>query len=282
LPQGVYDPDITELTAKFEPTPSTTYKHMAKKQAATSDFSVEDKLIALYNLQRIDSEIDRIRTIRGELPLEVQDLEDEIVGLETRLQNLTDEVSAFEDGIMQRKNMITDARGFIKKYEEQQKEVRNNREFDSLNKEIEFQQLEIQLCEKKIAEFQANIEAKRGVLEAATANLESRKADLVAKNAELADIIAETEKEEAELTKQSKSAENVIEDRLLVAYKRIRGGAINGLAVVKIERDSCGGCFNQIPPQRQLDISLRKKVIVCEHCGRILVDNLIDMVAAEA
>jgi predicted nucleic acid-binding Zn-ribbon protein len=255
---------------------------MAKKQAATSDFSVEDKLIALYNLQRIDSEIDRIRTIRGELPLEVQDLEDEIVGLETRLQNLTDEVSAFEDGIMQRKNMITDARGFIKKYEEQQKEVRNNREFDSLNKEIEFQHLEIQLCEKKIAEFQANIEAKRGVLEAATANLESRKADLVAKNAELADIIAETEKEEAELTKQSKSAENVIEDRLLVAYKRIRGGAINGLAVVKIERDSCGGCFNQIPPQRQLDISLRKKVIVCEHCGRILVDNLIDMVAAEA
>lgn len=255
---------------------------MAKKQAATSDFSVEDKLKALYNLQRIDSEIDRIRTIRGELPLEVQDLEDEIVGLETRVQNLTDEMNAFEDGIMQRKNMITDAKAFIKKYEEQQKEVRNNREFDSLNKEIEFQQLEIQLCEKKIAEFQANIESKKEVLDAAKVNLETRKADLVAKNAELADIIAETEKDEASLVKESKAAETVIEDRLLTAYKRIRGGAINGLAVVKVERDACGGCFNQIPPQRQLDISLRKKVIVCEHCGRIVVDDLIDVEAVEA
>jgi predicted nucleic acid-binding Zn-ribbon protein len=255
---------------------------MAKKQAPTSDFSVEDKLIALYNLQRIDSEVDRIRTIRGELPLEVQDLEDEIVGLETRLQNLTDEMSAFEDGIMQRKNMITDARSFIKKYEEQQKEVRNNREFESLNKEIEFQQLEIQLCEKKINEFQANIDSKREVLENAKSGLEVRKADLVAKNAELADIIAETEKDEAKLVKESVAAEKVIEARLLVAYKRIRGGAINGLAVVKIERDACGGCFNQIPPQRQLDISLRKKVIVCEHCGRILVDDLIDAAPVEA
>lgn len=255
---------------------------MAKKQAPTSDFSVEDKLIALYNLQRIDSEIDRIRTIRGELPLEVQDLEDEIVGLETRLQNLTDEVNAFEDGIMQRKNMITDAKSFIAKYEEQQKEVRNNREFESLNKEIEFQQLEIQLCEKKIGEFQANIDSKREVLDNAKSGLEVRKADLVAKNAELADIIAETEKDESKLVKESETAEKVIESRLLVAYKRIRGGAINGLAVVKIERDACGGCFNQIPPQRQLDISLRKKVIVCEHCGRILVDDLIDAVPVEA
>jgi len=255
---------------------------MAKKQAVVNDFSVEERLKALYNLQRIDSEIDRIRTIRGELPLEVQDLEDEIAGLETRLQNITDEVNAFEDAIVQRKNMIADAKAFIKKYEEQQKDVRNNREFDSLNKEIEFQNLEIQLCEKKINEFRANIEAKNEVLQTSTANLEGRKADLVAKKDELAGIIAETEKDEAGLLKESLTAEDVIEERLLVAYKRIRGGAINGLAVVKIERDSCGGCFNSIPPQRQLDISLRKKVIVCEHCGRILVDNEIENAAVEA
>jgi predicted nucleic acid-binding Zn-ribbon protein len=255
---------------------------MAKKQSEVSEFSVEDRLKALYNLQRIDSEIDRIRTIRGELPLEVQDLEDEIAGLETRLQNVTDEVNTFEDAIVQRKNMIADSKSFIAKYEEQQKDVRNNREFDSLNKEIEFQNLEIQLCEKKISEFKANIEAKSEVLASSKNNLENRKADLLAKQGELAGIIAETEKEEASLLKESLAAEKVIESRLLVAYKRIRTGAINGLAVVKIERDSCGGCFNMIPPQRQLDISLRKKVIVCEHCGRILVDNEIENVAVEA
>jgi uncharacterized protein len=249
---------------------------MAKKQAASSDFSVEEKLRALFELQRLHSEIDRIQTIRGELPLEVQDLEDEITGLETRLQNLADEVNAFEDAIMQRKNMITDSKAFIKKYEEQQKDVRNNREFDSLNKEIEFQNLEIQLCEKKINEFKANIEAKNEIIEASKANIENRKSDLVAKQEELAGIIAETEKDEAQLVKEAQAAETVIEERLITAYKRIRGGALNGLAVVKIERDSCGGCFNKIPPQRQLDISLRKKVIVCEHCGRILVDNSIE------
>lgn len=255
---------------------------MAKKQSEVSEFSVEDRLKALYNLQRIDSEIDRIRTIRGELPLEVQDLEDEIAGLETRLQNVTDEVNTFEDAIVQRKNMIADSKSFIAKYEEQQKDVRNNREFDSLNKEIEFQNLEIQLCEKKISEFKASIEAKSEVLASSKNNLENRKADLVAKQGELAGIIAETEKDEASLLSESLAAEKVIESRLLVAYKRIRGGAINGLAVVKIERDSCGGCFNMIPPQRQLDISLRKKVIVCEHCGRILVDNEIENMAVEA
>lgn len=249
---------------------------MAKKQAASSDFSVEEKLRALFELQRLHSEIDRIQTIRGELPLEVQDLEDEITGLETRLQNLSDEVAAFEDAIMQRRNMITDSKAFIKKYEEQQKDVRNNREFDSLNKEIEFQNLEMQLCEKKINEFKANIEAKNEVIETSKANIENRRADLAAKQEELAGIIAETEKDEAQLVKEAQAAETVIEDRLITAYKRIRGGALNGLAVVKIERDSCGGCFNKIPPQRQLDISLRKKVIVCEHCGRILVDNSIE------
>lgn len=250
---------------------------MATKKATTgSDFTVEEKLKALYNLQKIDSEIDRIRTIRGELPLEVQDLEDDIAGLETRLQNLTDEVNAFEDAIVQRKNMITDALAAIKKYEEQQGKVRNNREFDSLNKEIEFQNLEIQLCEKKMNEFKANIEAKNELIETAKTALEERQKDLEAKKAELDSIVAETEKDEEKLVKQSKDAEKVIEDRLLTAYKRIRGNSINGLAVVKIERGACGGCFNIIPAQRILDISLRKKIIVCEHCGRVLVDAEID------
>lgn len=241
-----------------------------------TSFTVEEKLKALYNLQTIDSEIDRIRTIRGELPLEVQDLEDDIAGLETRLQNLTDEVNAFEDAIVERKNMITDALAAIKKYESQQSKVRNNREFDSLNKEIEFQNLEIQLCEKKMNEFKANIEAKNELIEGAKTALEERQKDLEAKKAELDSIVAETEKDEKKLTKQSKAAEGVIEDRLLKAYKRIRENSLNGLAVVKIERSACGGCFNKIPPQRQLDISLRKKIIVCEHCGRVLVDPAID------
>lgn len=250
---------------------------MATKKATTgSEFSVEDKLKALYNLQTIDSEIDRIRTIRGELPLEVQDLEDDIAGLETRLQNLTDEVNVFEDAIVQRKNMITDALTAIKKYEEQQSKVRNNREFDSLNKEIEFQNLEIQLCEKKMNEFRANIEAKNVMIDGAKLNLEERQKDLEAKKAELDSIIAETEKDEAKLAKQSKEAEKVIEDRLITAYKRIRENSLNGLAVVKIERSACGGCFNKVPAQRILDISLRKKIIVCEHCGRVLVDADID------
>ena len=168
--------------------------------------------------------------------------------------------------------MITDALTAIKKYEAQQGKVRNNREFDSLNKEIEFQNLEIQLCEKKMNEFKANIEAKNEHIEVAKNNLEERQKDLEAKKAELDSIIAETEKDEAKLTKQSAAAEKVIEDRLITAYKRIRENSRNGLAVVKIERSACGGCFNKIPAQRQLDISLRKKIIVCEHCGRVLVD----------
>lgn len=250
---------------------------MAKKtEAALVEVSVEEKLKALYELQKIDSEIDRIRTIRGELPLEVQDLEDEIAGLETRMQNLTDEVNAYEDGIVERKNMIADCLAQIKKYEEQQGKVRNNREFDSLNKEIEFQNLEIQLCEKKIREFKANIESKSVLIEQVKGQVTDRKADLEAKKGELDEIISETQKEEEDLLKRSQAAETLIEARLLGAYHRIRHNTINGLGVVKIERDACGGCFNKIPPQRQLDLSLRKKVIVCEHCGRILVDPEID------
>lgn len=252
-----------------------------KKATKGADFTVEEKLKALFNLQTIDSEIDRIRTIRGELPLEVQDLEDDILGLETRFQKLTDEVNAFEDAIVDRKNMITDAIAAIKKYEEQQGKVRNNREFDSLNKEIEYQNLEIQLCEKKMNEAKANIEAKKDLIEVAKTNFEERKKDLDAKKAELDGIITETEKDEAKLVKQSKSAEKVIEDRLIIAYKRLRDNSRNGLAVVKIERSACGGCFNKVPPQRQLDISLRKKIIVCEHCGRVLVDAEIDGIAED-
>ncbi len=252
-----------------------------KKATKASDFTVEEKLTALYNLQTIDSEIDRIRTIRGELPLEVQDLEDDIAGQETRLQNLTDEVNAFEDGIVERKNMITDAIAAIKKYETQQGKVRNNREFDSLNKEIEYQNLEIQLCEKKMNEFKANIEAKNEMVEGVKTSLEDRQKDLEAKKKELDGIVAETEKDEAKLVRKSKAAGKVIEERLITAYKRIRENSRNGLAVVKIARSACGGCFNKVPPQRQLDISLRKKIIVCEHCGRVLVDPEIDGVAED-
>ncbi|MEM9024081.1 MAG: C4-type zinc ribbon domain-containing protein [Bacteroidota bacterium] len=243
-----------------------------KTNQAKKDISAEEKLRALYSLQEIDSNIDRIRTVRGELPLEVQDLEDEIEGLETRLNNLTDEMKAMEDGIAEKKNLIKDAQAAIRKYEGQQSNVRNNREFDSLSKEIEFQNLEIQLAEKRIKEHKANIDAKKEVLEASQSALDERSKDLEHKKGELEDIVKETQKEEEALIKASAKAEKVIEERLLGAYKRIRGNARNGLAVVKVERDACGGCFNTIPPQRQLDIKTHKKIIVCEHCGRILVD----------
>ncbi|MGD1846175.1 MAG: zinc ribbon domain-containing protein [Salibacteraceae bacterium] len=239
---------------------------------AKAEVSVEEKLRALYQLQTIDTKIDKIRTIRGELPLEVRDLEDEIQGLETRIGNITEEIQGLERNISDKKNTIKDANALIKSYESKQMNVRNNREYDSLSKEIEFQSLEIQLSEKRIKEYKANIEAKNEIVAGAQERLDERKKDLDHKNAELQDIVAETQKEEDELTKQSQNAEKVIEDRLLVAYKRIRANALNGLAVVPVERDACGGCFNKIPPQRQLDIKSRKKVIVCEHCGRILVD----------
>lgn len=242
------------------------------KTAVKKEVSVEDKLKALYDLQRIDSSIDKIQQIRGELPLEVRDLEDEIEGLELRHDNLTAEVKDLETSITEKKNAMKDSLALIKKYEEQQNNVRNSREFDSISKEIEFQTLEIQLAEKKIKEFKFAIESKKEIIEAAAANLEERKADLAHKKGELDEIVAETEKEEQELAKKSEKAGKVIEERLLKAYHRIRENSRNGLGVVVIERDSCGGCFNKIPPQRQLDIRTRKKIIVCEHCGRILID----------
>lgn len=246
---------------------------MAKSaKTIEKEVPVEEKLKALYELQQIDSEIDRIRTVRGELPLEVRDLEDEIAGLETRIKNLTDEVNALEDAVVEKKNAIKDSQGLIKKYEGQQGKVRNNREYDSLNKEIEFQNLEMQLSEKRIKEFKAAIAAKTELLEQSQKLYDERKSDLDHKKSELEEIVKETEKDEQALLKRSQEAEATIEERLVSAYKRIRKNAKNGLAVVTVERDACGGCFNKIPPQTQLDIRNHKKIIVCEHCGRILVD----------
>lgn len=241
-------------------------------KAKTEEIAVEERLRALYELQKIDSKIDKIRTVRGELPLEVRDLEDLVAGLETRIANFTEELKALEDAISEKKNVMKDAQIFIKKYETQQSKVRNNREFDSITKEIEFQNLEIQLAEKRIKEYKANIIAKKEIAEKAEEELKDRLKDLKLKRKELDEIVAETEKEEAALLKKSKASEVIIEERLLNAYKRIRSNVMNGLGVVTVERDACGGCFNKIPPQRQLDIRTHKKVIVCEHCGRILVD----------
>lgn len=248
---------------------------MKQTKTAETELTIEEKLRALYSLQVVDSEIDKIRTLRGELPLEVQDLEDEVEGLETRIGNLKNEVAELEKSIVSKNNEITSSQALIKKYEEQQDNVRNNREYDSLSKEIEFQTLEIELCNKKIREFTAQTEEKKEVMEEAQTALDERKRDLEGKKAELEDITRDTQKEEEQLAEKSEDLQTRIEERLLTAYKRIRSNARNGLAVVSIQRDACGGCFNQIPPQRQLDIKSRKKIIVCEYCGRILVDDEI-------
>ena len=245
------------------------------KAVDPADISVDVKLKALYNLQTADTEIDKIKILRGELPLEVQDLEDEIVGLETRANNYKEEVVNLEQTVTTKKNEIKDSEALIKKYQEQQMNVRNNREFDSLSKEIEFQTLEMELCEKRIREFTAQVTDKNEIIEKANTVLKERQEDLDTKKAELDEIIADTQKEEAVLLKRSEKIETLIEPRLLTAYKRIRKNARNGLAVVTIQRAACGGCFNKIPPQRQLDIKSRKKIIVCEYCGRILVDDEI-------
>ncbi len=241
--------------------------------ATKKEVSVAEKLDALYQLQKIDSEIDRIRTVRGELPLEVQDLEDELLGLETRLNKLQDEVKEIEQDILDRKNATKDAEVAIAKYKEQQNNVRNNREYESLDKEIEFQGLEIKLHEKRSKEAKFTLTNKSEVLEETKTRFELRKADLDAKKAELDEIIAETQKEEDALQSKSDAARKNIEERLLIAYTRLRTNAKNGLAVVPVDRDSCGGCFNKIPPQRQLDIQSKRKIIVCEHCGRVLVPS---------
>lgn len=238
--------------------------------ASKKEVTIADKLDSLYALQMIDSEIDRIRTIRGELPLEVQDLEDEIIGLETRTQKVADELKELETEISDRKLATKDAENEIIKYKERQNNVRNNREFESLAKEIEYQELEIKLNDKKSKESKFRAEGKKEVLDEVSARLADRKNDLTIKKAELDAIVKETQKDEDRLTKSSDDAKKNIEERLVAAYSRLRLNSKNGLAVVPILRGACGGCFNKIPPQRQLDIVTKKKILVCEHCGRIL------------
>ena len=239
------------------------------------ELTVEEKLQNLYELQRIDTEIDKIKTLRGELPLEVQDLEDEIAGLETRIENLKAELSELDKTSSTRKMDIKKAEEAIKKYSEQLDNVRNNREYDALSKEIEFQKLEIELQEKRIREAQKAKAEKEALMEESKKRYEDKVSDLEAKKGELNDIINETHKDEESLQTKSEELAATIDERLLTAYRRIRSNARNGLAVVTVDRDACGGCFNKIPPQRQLDIRSRKKIIVCEYCGRILIDKYI-------
>lgn len=244
---------------------------MANKKEST----VEEKLRALYDLQLIDSRVDEIRNIRGELPLEVQDLEDEVHGLKTRLDKLKTDLETINFEITAKKNLIDESKALIKKYNEQQKNVRNSREFNSLTKEVEFQELEIQLAEKNIKEFKAQIEQKKEVIAQTKEKLTEREGHLKHKKGELDAILAETEKEEKALLKKSEEFEDKIEDRLVQAYKRIRHNVKNGLAVVPVERGASGGSFFTIPPQVQVEIASRKKIITDEHSGRILVDPLL-------
>ncbi|MDR0505557.1 MAG: C4-type zinc ribbon domain-containing protein [Dysgonamonadaceae bacterium] len=247
----------------------------SKKQDKTindKDLSIEQKLANLYCLQSILSEIDKIKTLRGELPLEVQDLEDEVAGLQTRIQNYQLDGKDIDTAIGQQKIKISDSHSLIEKYQQQLDNVRNNREFDNLSKEIEYQGLEIELAEKRIKEFTHEAKSIVEDVQKSKALLDERKSDLKSKKEELDEIISETKIQEEQLREKAKQIETTIDPRLLAAFKRIRKSARNGLAVVYIQRDACGGCFNKIPPQRQLDIKLRKKIIVCEHCGRIMID----------
>ena len=237
------------------------------------EIPVEEKLKALYELQLVASEIDKIKILRGELPLEVQDLEDEIAGLQTRIENFKADIKAAEESVKTRKADIENAKALIEKYKTQQDNVRNNREYDFLSKEIEYQGLEIEFAEKKIKEMQYAQKLKTEELATAESDLEERQKDLEVKKSELDEIISETRSQEEGLREKAAVLEENIEPRLLAAFKRIRKNARNGLAVVTVERDACGGCYNKIPPQRQLDIRMRKKVIVCEYCGRIMVDS---------
>ena len=245
---------------------------MAKK---TISISVEEKLKALYDLQCVDSEIDQLRVVRGELPVEIQDLEDEIARLEAKLEKFEEEKSTLKADQKAKKVAIKNSEELIVRYKKQLENIKNNREFTSLTKELEFQELEIQLSDKRTNEIKAKVLMKDEVIASTTENLNENKEDLEGKKSELAEITAETEKEEKALIKKSKSSQKKIDDRLLSSYERIRGSVRNGLALVSVDRDACGGCFNKIPPQRQLDIKLHKKIIVCEHCGRILVDSNI-------
>ena len=254
---------------------------MARDAKDSNDLSVEEKLKTLYQLQTTLSEIDKIRTLRGELPLEVQDLEDEITGLKTRIENINNEISELKSSVTGKKIEIEKAKNSIEKYKAQQDNVRNNREYDVLSKEIEFQSLEVELCEKRIREYTASIKSKEEEIEKNKQILEERGKDLEVKKSELDEIVAETKAEEEKLREKAKNLELTIEPRLLTAFKRIRKNSRNGLAIVYVQRDACGGCFAKIPPQRQLDVRMRKKIIVCEYCGRIMIDPDLAGVANE-
>ena len=243
-----------------------------KKDNTSADMSVEQKLKNLYSLQTKLSEIDEIKTLRGELPLEVQDLEDEIEGLSHRLHKYEEEIEHIKGDIAQKQESIKEAQAMMTRYQSQLEDVRTNREYDNLSKEIEFQSLEIELLRKKINDAERLINLKTGDLEKGRAALETRQQDLDQKKAELDEIVADTKADEEKLREKAKAIETTIEPRLLTAFKRIRQSSRNGLGIVYVQRDACGGCFNKIPPQRQLDIRMRKKIIVCEYCGRIMID----------
>lgn len=245
---------------------------MAKKKENPLEMSVEDRLKNLYQLQTILSEIDRIRTLRGELPLEVEDLEDTIEGLKTRIENTNGEIVDLRQKISELTGKIELANAQLAKYKDQQNNVSNSREYDLLSKEIEFQELEVELANKRIREARNHSAAKEDLLARSQAELDGRLQDLDVKKNELDEIIAETKADEEKLREKSKNLEAVIEPRLLQSFKRIRKNSRNGLGIVYVQRDACGGCFAKIPPQRQLDVRMRKKVIVCEYCGRILID----------
>lgn len=240
--------------------------------AAVKDFSVEEKLTSMVVLQKIDSKLDEIQILKGELPIEVKDLEDEIEGLHARQVRVEEEINGMQEFIAQKKEAIKEAEALVAKYEKQSDNVKNNREFEAINKEIEMQTLEVKLCEKHIKDATEEIGEKAKQLDAAKKAVSTKESNLTGKKGELQKIIGETEKEEKQYNKQADEARSHVDERLLLSYDRIRKNYRNGLAVVPVERDSCGGCFHAIPPQKQSEIKLRKKVIVCENCGRILVD----------
>ena len=254
---------------------------MASRKDPT-DLSVEEKLKTLYQLQTTLSSIDEKRAMRGELPLEVQDLEDEIAGLDTRIEKIQNEIKDYQSAITMKKGEINEAQSYVDRYQKQLDEVKNNREYDTLTKEIEFQTLEIQLCEKKIKEALVRIDERNHDLEQAAALKDDRLVALADKKSELDEIMQETREEEEKLKAKAKEYETKIEDRLLTSFKRIRKNARNGLGIVYVQRDACGGCFNKIPPQRQLDIKMHKKIIVCEYCGRIMIDPELAGVRTDA
>ena len=255
---------------------------MATDKIKSENLSVESRLKSLYELQTILSEIDRIKTVRGELPGEVRDLEDSIEGLHTRISNYKAEIEALRQKLAQEKEKIADSQNKIARYKEQLDNVRNNREFDLLSKEVEFQTLEIELAEKHIGEYNRSIENRTRDIEATEEKVTDHEHVLAEKRAELEEIVSETRQDEERLRQQAKDLEPMIDARTLAAFKRIRKNARNGLGVVYIQRNACGGCFNRIPPQRQLEIKMHKKIIVCEYCGRILIDPEIAGIQEEA